>query len=168
MDGWGRELDSDKWPALEDRFEFDFHEEDIARVQKDFKDITEIIKENAFRYDKLPAEFSNSAVITDPKASNARILAIIKRDLPYRTILKIAIEKTGTTWSIAKDEFNLPKYRYFYPTVWVAYKLDGKCYIGTVTLRETYTGGGTYGQLEVGFTSASNQKDRGIDCIKVK
>lgn len=49
------------------------------------------------------------------------------------------------------------------------YKVDGKCYVGNVTLRETYSGGGTYGPLEVGFTSASGSGgDKAIDCAKVK
>jgi hypothetical protein len=99
-------------------------------------------------------------------ATNAKVLAIVKRDLPRRTILKMVIEKTGTTWSVAKDDYGLPKYRYFYPGVYVAYKIDGKCYIGKVTLRQDYTGGGTFGPLHVGFTSGGD--DKGIDCAKVK
>jgi hypothetical protein len=78
----------------------------------------------------------------------------------------MVIEKTGTTWSVAKDDYGLPKYRYFYPGVYVAYKIDGKCYIGKVTLRQDYTGGGTFGPLHVGFTSGGD--DKGIDCAKVK
>ena len=76
------------------------------------------------------------------------------------------IEKTGTLWSTANDDFGLPKYRYFYPGVYVAYKLDGNCYIGKITLRQDYTGGGTFGPLHVGFTSGND--DKGIDCALVK
>jgi hypothetical protein len=168
-DGWGKELDREEWPRLQDEFEYEFREQDIARVKKDYDLTVDLLQENAFRYDKMPDIFTNGAVIKDPKATNASILSIVKRDLPRRTILKMAIEKTGTIWSIAKDDYGLPKYRYFYPTVHVAYKLEGKCYIGTVTLRQTYTGGGTFGALEVGFTSDSETGgDRGIDCAKVK
>ncbi len=168
VDGWGKELEMDKWPALEEEFDFEFMESDIEKVNNDYDKITEVIKENAFRYDKLPDVFYNSANITDPKATNAKILAIIKRDLPERMILKLAIEKTGTLWSIATGDLGLPTYRYFYPGVYVAYKKDGKCYVGRVTLRQTYMGGGTYGPLQVGYTSASGQRDKGIDCMKVK
>lgn len=169
VDGWGKEQPKEKWPSIEDEFEFNFSDDDAAMILKN-KDLTEdVIKENAFRYDKLPEVFSKGATITDPKATNAKIMAILKRDLPQRVILKMAIEKTsGTLWYVAKDDYGLPKYRYFSPDVYVAYKMDGKCYIGTVTLRENYEGGGTYGPLEVAFTSASNQPDRGIDCVKVK
>ena len=169
VDGWGKQQPREKWPLIEDDFEFSFSEDDIARVQKN-KDLTaDIIKENAFRYDKLPDAFFNSAIITDPKATNAKITTILKRDLPDRVILKVGIEKTGgTLWNVDKGDDGLPRYRYFSPTVYVAYKMDGKCYVGDVTLRETYEGGGRYGPLEVGFTSASNQQDKGIDCNKIK
>jgi hypothetical protein len=170
QNAWGKEEeDPAKWPQLTDEFEFNFRESDIATLVKNKEEATEVARENAFRYDKLPLVFSNPAVITDPKATNAKIAAILKRDLPERTILKFAVEKTsGTLWSIAKDDYGLPKYRYFDPHVYVAYKMDGKCYVGHVTLRETYSGGGTYGPLEVGFTTASGVRDRGIDCVKIK
>lgn len=74
----------------------------------------------------------------------------------------------GPLRSDARDEFNLPKYRYFNPHVHMAYKMDGQCRIGTVTLRENHEGSGNYGPLEVAYTSASQQQDRGIDCTKIK
>jgi len=48
----------------------------------------------------------------------------------------------GPLRSIAKDEFNLPKYRYFNLHIHMANKMDGQCRVGTVTLRESYEGGG--------------------------
>jgi len=170
QNAWGKEEeDQTKWPQLTGEFEFNFKEADIANLTKNKGEATEVARENAFRYDKLPPVFSNPAVITDPKATNTKIAAILKRDLPNRTILKFAVEKTsGTLWNIAKDDYGLPKYRYFNPDVYVAYKMEGKCYVGTVTLREVYSGGGTYGPLEVGFTSASSVQDKGIDCAKIK
>src|SRR5258705_576246 len=171
QNAWGKDEDADKWPQLTDEFEFNFRESDVTNLVKNKVEAMEVARENAFRYDKLPPAFSNPAVITDPKAANAKIAAILKRDLPNRTILKFAVEKTsGTLWHIATDDYNLnlPKYRYFNPDVYVAYKMDGKCYVGTVTLREVYSGGGTYGPLEVAFTSASSVQDKGIDCVKIK
>ncbi|MGH2552338.1 MAG: hypothetical protein ACRDEB_01410 [Chitinophagaceae bacterium] len=169
QDSWGTYQPKEKWPTIEEEFEFEFRDEDVARILSNNDQIVDIIRENAFRYDKLPAVFSNPAVIADPKATNAKIAAILKRDLPHRTILKFAVEKTsGILWHIATDDFNLPKYRYFNPDIYVAYKLEDKCYVGTVTLREVYSGGGTYGPLQVAFTSASSEQDKGIDCTKIK
>jgi hypothetical protein len=166
---WGKEEEMEKWPELTDEFSFNFRPADIAALKKNKEAATETARENAFRYEKLPGVFANPAKISDPKANNAKISAILKRDLPNRTILKFAVENSGgPLWHIAKDDFGLPKYRYFNRDVWVAYKMDGRCYIGTVTLRENYSGGGTYGPLEVGFTSASGVQDKGIDCAKIK
>jgi hypothetical protein len=165
-DGWGTWEPEEKWPTITEEFEFNFRDEDIDRIQKNSREVADVIDENAFRHDKMPEIFSKGATITDPMATNAKVLAIIKRDLPRRTILKMVIEKTGTLWSIAKDDYGLPKYRYLYPHAYVAYKIDGKCYIGNITLRQDYTGGGTFGPLHVGFTSEGD--DKGIDCTKVK
>lgn len=166
QDSWGSYEPNEKWPTITEEFEYNFRDSDVARILSDSKKSGDLARENAFRHDKMPAIFSNGAIIKDPQATNAKVLAIIKRDLPKRTILKMVIEKTGTLWSIAKDDFGLPKYRYFYPHVHVAYKIDGKCYIGYITLRQDYTGGGTFGPLHVAFTSGN--EDKGIDCVKVK
>lgn len=48
----------------------------------------------------------------------------------------------------------------------MAYKADGKCYVGYVTLRQVYSGTGKYGPLEV--ARISTKDDRAIDCVKVK
>lgn len=167
--GYGDDNPSEKWPSVEEEFTFNFFEKDVATIVADREKVVDVIKESAFRYSKLPDIFSKSAAISDPKATPAKILAILKRDLNERTILKVAIQNNGgTLWSIANNDLGIPKYRYFTPTVYVAYKMDGRCYVGTVSLRETYSGGGTYGPLQVGYTSASQQRDKGIDCIKIK
>ena len=74
----------------------------------------------------------------------------------------------GPLRSVAKDEFNLPKDSYFNPHIHMAYKMDGQCRLEMVTLRENYEGGGNYVPLEVAYTSASQQQDRGIECSKIK
>lgn len=169
-DMYGRDEDMDKWPYIEDGFEFTLRESDVAMLVKNSKANWEYNESNAFRYDKLPAEFSNPATYSDPKVTNAKIAAILKRDLPNRSIIKFVVEKyNGGLWHIANNDLGIPKYRYFNPHVWVAYKENGKCYVGHVTLRENYSGGGTYGPLGVAFTTASNSGgDRGIDCGKIK
>jgi len=167
--GYGESEEETKWPTLDGEFDFEFSEADIATLRKNKDAIRDITRENAFRYDELPDVFRNPGSLNDPKATAAKISAILKRDLPERIILKFAAEKvSGLQWHIATDDLGLPKYRYFNPDIYVAYKMDGKCYVGTVTLREVYQGGGTYGPLQVAFTSASEQHDKGIDCAKVK
>ncbi len=167
LDAWDREEEQDKWPFVEDGFDFILREADIATLKKNGKAAWDFMAENAFRYDKLPPVFSNPGKLTDPNATTAKVTAILKRDLPNRAIIKFVAEQySGTLWSIAKDDFGLPRYKYFNPHIWMAYKTDGKCYVGYVTLRQVYSGGGTYGPLEVAWTST--KEDKGIDCVKVK
>lgn len=166
-DAYDREQEADQWPFIQEGFEFTLHEADIATLRKNSKATVDFMEENAFRYDKLPPVFSNPGKLTDPNATTAKVANILKRDLPNRTIIKFVAESySGTQWSIAKDDYGLPRYKYFNPHIWIAYKSDGKCYVGYVTLRQNYSGGGTYGPLQVAWTSTKD--DRGIDCTKVK
>jgi hypothetical protein len=168
LDMYDRDEDQDKWPFIQDGFDFTLREADVATLKKNSKVTRELMEGNAFRYDKLPPVFSNPGKLTDPNATTAKVAAILKRDLPNRAIIKFVAEQhSGTLWHIATDEYSLlPKYKYFNPHIWMAYKADGKCYVGYVTLRQVYSGGGTYGPLEVAWTSTKD--DRGIDCDKVK
>jgi hypothetical protein len=169
FNAYGSLQSEDKWPALEGEFNLKFREDDAVKIIADTKLISEKTVENAFRYEKLPDVFSNPGKLTDPNATSAKIAAILKRDLPERQILKwVAESYNGPYWHIAKDDYGLPKYKYFNPHIWMVYKINGKCYVGDATLRQDYSGGGTYGALHVGFTSAGNVPDRGIDCSKVR
>lgn len=170
FNAYGSLHDEDKWPELSGEFDLKFSEDDVESLFANDKKVTETIVAGAFRYDKLPPVFSSPGKLTDPAATQAKIAAILKRDLPKRTILKwVAETYDGPYWHIAKDDFGLPKYKYFNPHIWMAYKFEGKCYVGYATLRQVYSGGGTYGPLQVAFTSdGGGNGDRGIDCLKVK
>lgn len=169
VNAYGSLQSEDKWPTLEGEFDLRFSEDDVANILANSEKLREIVVENAFRYDKLPDVFSKPGKLTDPNATQAKIAAILKRDLPKRQILKwVAESYDGPYWHIAKDDFGLPRYKYFNPHIWMAYKIDGKCYVGSVTLRQVYSGGGTYGPLQVAYTSAGSVPDKGIDCTRVK
>ncbi len=167
IDAYDREEDQEKWPFIQDGFDFTLRETDIATLRKNGKTSWLLMAENAFRLDKMPTVFSNPGKLTDPNATTAKVAAILKRDLPRRTIIKFVAEQySGVLWHIAKDDYGLPTYKYFNPHIWMAYKSDGKCFVGYVTLRQVYSGGGTYGPLQVAWTST--KEDRVIDCVKVK
>lgn len=166
-DAYDQQEDQEKWPFIQDGFDFTLRESDIATLKKNGKASWDFMAENAFRLDKMPAVFSNPGKLTDPNATTAKVAAILKRDLPQRAIIKFVAEPySGTQWHIAKDDYGLPRYKYFNPHIWMAYKSGGKCFVGFVTLRQVYSGGGTYGPLEVAWTSTKD--DRVIDCVKVK
>jgi len=115
LDMYDREEDQDKWPFIQDGFDFTLREADIATLKKNGKAAWEFMEGNAFRYDKLPPVFSNPGKLTDPNATTAKVAAILKRDLPERNILKFVVEQyTGTLWYIVMDEYSLLlKYKYF-------------------------------------------------------
>jgi hypothetical protein len=167
---WGKQDEMENWPMITEEFTFNFREEDIAAIQKNSKSAIDRMDKNiatANRYDKLPPVFSNPGKLNDPNASTAKVAAILKRDLPQRAIIRFVAEQySGAQWSIAKDEYGLPTYRYFNPHIWMIYKAGGDCFVGFVTLRQDYSGGGTYGQLRVAWTTTKD--DRGIDCTKLK
>lgn len=166
INAYGSYQSEDKWPILEDEFDFKFSEDDVARISSNAAQGGKNAQESSFRYDKLPPLFFKPGKLTDPNASSAKIAAILKRDLPERQIIKWVAESHSVYWNIAKDDFGIPKYKYFNPHIWMAYKSNGKCYVGYVTLRQEYSGGGTYGGLEVAWTTTKD--DKGIDCEKVK
>jgi hypothetical protein len=167
VDAYDREEDAEKWPFVNDGFDFAFRESDIATLKKNSQVSLDRMLANAFRYDKMPAVFANPGKLTDPNATTAKVAAILKRDLPNRAIIKFVAEQySGPLWNIATNDLGIPTYKYFNPHIWMAYKAGGKCYVGYVTLRQTYSGGGTYGPLQVAWTSTKD--DRGIDCANVK
>lgn len=169
VNAYGSLQSEEKWPSVEGSFDLSFKEDDAVRIIANSKLIRETSVENAFRYDKLPPVFSKPGPLTDPNTTAAKIAGILKRDLPERQIIKwVAETYNGPTWHIAYNEIGIPKYKYFNPHIWVAYKKNGKCYVGNVTLRQIYAGGGTYGPLQVAFTSAGSLPDHGIDCTRIK
>ena len=114
----------------------------------------------------LPPIFSKPFKTTDPKLTTAKLTAILKRDYPYRKVLKMALDSDGgQLWLISKNDFGIPKYRYFNGILHVAYMENGVCKVGSVELIENYLGGGKYAPLAADYWS---EYDRQINCAAVK
>ncbi|HEX6193034.1 MAG TPA: hypothetical protein VFZ42_11755 [Chitinophagaceae bacterium] len=142
--------DTEKWPDITGEFTFHFDMNDVAAQIKNSQAADASVKENSLRMDKLPDYFSSPAKISDPELTSARIMAILKRDLSSVNITKVVIPPfDGTLKDIAKNEFGVILYRYVRPYVRVIYKENGKCYLGSVSLKEDYAGGGKYGPLKL-------------------
>lgn len=142
--------DIEKWPDITGEFTFHFDMNDVAAQMKNSEAADESVKENSLRMDKLPDFFASPAKISDPELTPAKIMAILKRDLPSVNIVKAVIPPfDGTLKDIAKNELGVILYRYVRPYVRVIYKENGKCYLGSVSLKENYTGGGKYGTLQL-------------------
>ncbi|MBK8520569.1 MAG: hypothetical protein WAT20_06330 [Ferruginibacter sp.] len=114
----------------------------------------------------LPPIFFKPFKTTDPKLTAAKLAAILKRDYPHRKILKMALDSDGgQLWMISKNDFGIPRYRYFKGLLHVAYMEDGVCKVGSVELIENYLGSGTYAALGADYWS---EYDRSINCAAVK
>jgi hypothetical protein len=169
VNAWGKPEEKGKWPVVEEEFAFSFNAKDIKNLKANGDASSELVMENATRLDKMPEWFSRAAKITDPKVSNAAIAAILKRDIPTKSILKFyTSEFTGPLWVVEKDEYGIIQRRTLMTTINIAYKRNGKCYIGTVRMWEPYEGYGKYGTLIVGSESSSWRSDYWLDCSLVK
>ncbi len=146
---WGSLEDIEKWPDITGMFTFQFDEKDVMTQMKNSEVADASVRENSLRMDKLPDYFSHPAKITDPDLAPGKIMSILKRDLPSVQIIKLVIPPfDGMLKDVAKNELGVILYRYVRPYVRVIYKEDGKCYLGSVSLREDYLGGGKYGPLK--------------------
>lgn len=169
VDAWGNMEEEEKWPVVEEEFSFNFNTKDIKALQTNGDAAGELVMENAYRLDKMPEWFYKAGKADDPKVTNATIAAILKRDIPTKSIIKFVVsEFSGPTWMVEKDEYGLIIQRTLMPTINIAYKRDGKCYVGTVRLWEPYEGSGKYGTLMVGSQSSSRRSDYWLDCSLVK
>jgi len=169
VNAWGKLEEEEKWPVAEEEFAFNFEAKDIAKLKSNGDAAGELVMENAYRLDKMPEWFYKAGNANDPKVTTAVIAAILKRDIPTKSVIKFVVsEFTGPTWLVEKDQYGLILQRTFMPTINIAYKRDGKCYVGTVRLWEPYEGYGKYGKLMVGSESSSRRSDYWLDCILVK
>ncbi len=169
-DGWGKQQDVEKWPAVIDNFNFTFSSNDIQSLKKNGEAGDELVRKNSFRLSKLPDYFSNPNKLTDPALSNANIAAVLKRDLPSggMTVLKYAVGNyTGALWQVEKNDLGIILRRYVTPDINIAYKFEGDCYVGYARLWQEYMGGGKYGPLIVGDRTC-NSCGQKIDCDKIK
>lgn len=166
FDAWGKLDDTEKWPDITGEFTLHFDEKDVAAQLKNSEDGRLALNENRIRLDKLPDYFQKPAKISDPALSAAKIMAILKRDLPAVNFQKVVIPPfDGMLKDIAKNDLGLILYRYVRPYVRVIYNDNGKCYLGSVTLKEDYLGGGKYGPLK--FNKFWGEEGI-LDCAQVK
>lgn len=165
-DGWGSVEQDEKWPAVYGEFDLQFDSKDIAAINKNNEMARASLIEKGLRLDKLPDYFSRPAKVSDPALSSANIMSILRRDLPSVNVVKAVIPPfDGQLKDIAKNDLGLILFRYVRPYIRIIYKKDGKCYLGSITLKEDYIGGGRYGALK--FNKFWGE-EAVLDCALVK
>ncbi|MEN9550030.1 MAG: hypothetical protein RIR12_2621 [Bacteroidota bacterium] len=162
----GNDYDKPGLPKATFTFDIVVNHADQTVIDQNEKLCDKKVAEEGMNLTALPPIFSKPSKPTDPKLQPAKLAAILKRDYPHRQVLKMALRSDGgNTWLISKNDFGIPRYRYYNGILHIAYKQDGVCYVGTVELIENYKGGGTYWYLVADYSS---EYDRKINCAAVK
>lgn len=173
FDDYGEtKFDEDPLPYAAGLFTFRFSASDWntmnANQKKAFAN-AETAKNKRDTLKALPTWWGKTKAPADPKLSAARITAMLNdyaRQWGRAYLGKFVWDSYSLPiWNIQKDNIGLPSYRYA-PHVWAIYKdnKDGMCYYGSHSIREDYSGAGTYGQAYL-----NTMGDRTyIDCAAVK
>jgi hypothetical protein len=153
-------------PKAKGSFQLVLDEADFPQLSTN-KDLSDKkVQQDGLVLASLPTIFSKPFKTNDPKLTAAKLSAILKRDYPYRKVLKMALDADpGPIWGISKNSLDIPRYRYFKGLLHVAYIEDGVCKVGSVELTENYLGGGKYGVLSA---TSWSEYDRKINCAVVK
>lgn len=157
---------TDGMPQVTGEFEMTVNHADNDTYKQNSILADKKVAANGLSLSSLPPIFSQPFKTTDPKLASAKLLAILKRDYPHRKVLKIALDSDGgQLWMVSKNDFGIPRYRYFKGLLHVAYMEDGVCKVGNVELTENYLGGGKYAALAA---SSWSEYNRTINCAAVK
>ncbi|MDI1242485.1 MAG: hypothetical protein PSX80_11235 [bacterium] len=173
FDDYGEiKFDSDPLPYTAGQFTFQYAASDWNAMnanQKKASENAETARNKRDTRKSLPDTWGKTKAPADPKLSAARITAMLNNYASQwgRAYLgRFAWDSYPLPiWNIQKDNIGLPSYRYA-PHVWAIYKdnKDGMCYYGSHSIREDYSGAGTYGQAYL-----NTMGDRTyIDCAAVK
>jgi hypothetical protein len=167
-DAWDKKEELEKWPVVDGEFVFQFDAKDVQAIRKNATAANEVIANNAFLIKKLPDYFNRSAAVNDAELTPAKIVAILKRDLSDRVVIKFSIAThNGPLWQVEADASGVIKYKYAAPDIHIAYKWNGKCYVGIARLWKDYEGSGKYGSLKVGWSTCNSCGDL-IECGLIK
>ena len=173
FDDYGEtKFDEDPLPYAAGQFTFQFAASDWntmnANQKKAFEN-AEAARNKRDTRKALPDWWGKTKAPADPKLSAARITALLNsyaRQWGRAYLGKFVWDSYSLPiWNIQKDNIGLPSYRYA-PHVWAIYKdnKDGMCYYGSHSIREDYSGAGTYGQMYL-----NTMGDRTyIDCAAVR
>lgn len=173
FDDYGEpKFDDNPLPYAAGQFTFQFAARDAQAISDNYDksvDSAQTANNKRNTVKALPAWWGKNRGPADAKLSVARLTAFFngrasRNDAVY--LNKFAWQShSGAVWTIFKDQYGLPSYRYS-PFVWAIYKnnRDGLCYYGWHSVREDYSGAGTYGQAYL----SPIRDETYIDCTAVR
>lgn len=172
-DDWGKPAgDFEKFPTVSANLAFQFSGADGQRIASGYEKAREAIEAAKNRREMLhamPDWWAKGKTPPDAKLAPARLTPMIKGFIGQWNLTYVKhtfATYTGPLWVIEKDDYNLPEYRMVVPYIYVLYKeaKDNSCQIGALYMRETYAGGGRYGEPFLGGIRDIQY----IDCAVVK
>lgn len=147
-----------EFPVTSGEFNLDWTNADKNKILKNIKECEKSAQDYNASMVKVPDAFKQKhKAYKDPELSDKKIKALFMKTFTDATkILKfVNIGDNSTSWTIEKNELDIPVAKNSTMATWVIYKTkDGSCYITQFDLKRTYTGGGTYGKV---FISNSYQ-----------
>lgn len=173
FDDYGKpKFDDEPLPYAAGQFTFQYTARDWEAMHANYKKAFENAETARNKRDTrkaLPDWWGKTRPPADPKLSAVRITGLLNAYASQwgRTYLGKFVwdSHSPPIWNIQKNDLGLPTYRYA-PHVWAIYKdnKDGMCFYGSHSIREDYSGAGTYGQMYL-----NTMGDRTyIDCAAAK
>lgn len=172
-DDWGKPAgDFEKFPTVSANLGFQFSGADAQRIASGYEKAREAMESAKNRKEMLhamPDWWAKGRTPPDAKLSAARLTPMIKGFIGQWNLVYVKhtfASYTGPLWVIEKHGGLLPEYRMVVPYIYVLYKepKDNSCQIGAVYMRESYSGGGTYGEPYLGGIRDIQY----IDCAAIK
>jgi hypothetical protein len=151
-------------------FTIDLSGVDLDKFVADAKVTAVKAEENIAKNRTLPSDWRqyDKGVFADSSLGLVSMKSILKTNLQALEVLKVVVldYKNNPDWTIVKNEIDVPKFKAS-GTVGVAYKAkDNKCYFLTANFFRSYSGGGTYGELQVN-RPVNNSYIFRLDCANV-
>ena len=172
FDDWGKPLESNQNIVAICSFDYSFSTKDAAMLTENSKkriDGIEMSKKMKTKLDKLPdwwnKPFKSNEAMLSPEKLTPMIKSYISQwGLTYISHKIYPYSNTGwTTYTDSQTGF--PVSRRSNAEIYLLYKdTDGTCHIASVTIDESYAGGGTYGSPYM----KGLWNDEFIDCNAIK
>jgi len=174
VDFRGNPLPADQQKSITGEISFTFRGSDYEKITANYdalrKNAETASTKSLAASQEVPSEWSETPNRIPPAKENelrAWYLSFLE-DKNDVKIIKFYSSRPGpTTWSVSKNDLGLIRYRYSneYYMVFLKNQAKNECSFDTFSLRQDYSGGGTYGQTLV-VHSAQTRKY--IDCTKLQ
>lgn len=170
IDGWGRDLAKDKWPTFEADFDFEFNSTDVAKLTKNYETATAqanyAIKNSIT---PMPKQWTEKSSTLAMGFTQAQLISMYENHfsskLDPHTVIKFHASPSNGDWTIVKNDFGIPIYRYSnqWYTIFIKYNNGKACFFQGFGLRQQYSGGGTYDKVII-----DDQEYKMADCELMK